>query len=161
MSQTAYATKQENAILGLLADLGVKDVISRKLITSALGFGVAVARVDEQNEQCAPVAAGSDKILGIAIRSDSYDNASLAGSTTLAVGSMVSVLRRGRIWCTCVGGCDEDDQVFVVHAGGGLAGADDAGNRSALVGAVWRSDAADGALAILEIDLVGSTGALT
>lgn len=163
MSQTSYATKQSGALVGMLADLGSHDIVSLKMMDDDSPFGVAVARVDEENEQCTAVTATGDMIRGVVVRSDSYDNAALAGADGVPEGALVNVLRKGRIWAICVDGCDDNDAVFVVHAGGGFRATDDAGNASALANGVarWRSDAGAGELAILEVDFTAHSGAMT
>lgn len=168
VGQTSYDLVPAKAFAGMLADLTDNDVVSLVNAQAAdIPFGVAIANGASELKGELPNNMG-DFIRGIAVHSHAYDNASLSNANGVPDKAMINVLRRGRVWAICEDGCSPEGDVFVrIAANGGntqlgrLLGADDGANAGKLVGAVWKTTALAGGLAIVEINLMGTKGALT
>ena len=83
--------------------------------------------------------------------------------TGLLPGAIMNVLRKGRIWVVCESGCDPDDRLWVravAGAGeylGACENADDSTDTIDCTGqGVWRTTAAAGELAVLEVDFTNA-----
>ncbi len=162
MTQLTYLTvPADPAFAGGLVDNSTHDILSR-VAGEDLPFGVAVCRISDGEVELPDNAA--DIIIGVTVRSDTYDNSELAGDDAIPEDAVAGVMRQGKVWVIVQDACVEGGQVFVRLAGaeqhGGFAGTDDGADTALLAGARWGSTqaSADG-LAILILD--GLTGAMS
>lgn len=159
--QTSYGTSRTKAIEGALADNGPHDIIPlyNEEASASIAFGRAVKQGTTDDGALLP-AAETDKIVGITVHSDQYAAEEL-DSTGMKADAVMSVLRKGRIWAMARTAVTPGDRLWVraVSSGtgfetlGGLEDADDSTDTiDCTAQGVWRSTAAQGALAILEVD---------
>lgn len=155
MSQTAYDLVPAAAFAGMLADL--TDHVIETLVAdeSDIGFGLAVAQGDDDTSCELPDNTG-DKIRGVSMHKH-------CETGQYETGEVVSLLRRGKIWVNVDATVTKGGDVYVKHnsSNGTFLAADDAGNASKLAGAVWGSSRTGAGLVVLEVDLVGTAGAMS
>lgn len=99
MPQTTYRTVMPVAIEGAIADDGAIDIESRVLSVSSvteIPFGRPVASGGWDAKVCVLCIGYTDTPIGIAAHSHSYAAEEL-GTSGIKSGSMVNVLRHGRI----------------------------------------------------------------
>jgi len=99
MPQTTYRTVMPVAIEGAIADDGAIDIESRVSSVSSvteIPFGRPVASVSSEAKACVLCTSYTDTPIGIAAHSHSYAAEEL-GTSGIKSGSMVNVLRHGRI----------------------------------------------------------------
>lgn len=100
MPQTTYRTVMPVAIEGAIADDGAIDIESRVSAVSSvteIPFGSPVASVNGSEAKACVLCTGyTDTPIGIAAHSHSYAAEEL-GTSGIKSGSMVNVLRHGRI----------------------------------------------------------------
>lgn len=160
MSQTTFPTSQDAGFAGMLADASVRDVISRinEEATAVLfGLGVQQGTSDVLFKQ--PTSAAQE-IIGCTLHSHAYDN---AGETAQSVpaDSPADVIKLGRILVTCETAVTDGADAYVrIDDGvldaaqltkGGWGADDDSGTRRHVKGAKFRTTAAKGAVAVLEL----------
>ena len=159
--QTTYNLTLTTAIEGMLADTGPHDIVSKfnEEASAEIAFGRGVKFGTNDNGALLP-AAESDKIVGITVHSHQYADESL-GSTGVVAGGALNVLRKGRIWVMARTAVAPGDRLWVraVSSGtgyetlGGLEDADDSTDTiDCTAQGVWLTTAAQGALAVLEVD---------
>jgi len=164
VSQTSYAD-QSIGVNGQIADTAMRDVVSRiNENASAIGFGLGVKRGSA-------VAAGKtglfdatdsagDDLVGVTVHDHAYANADLA-TEAIPADNVGSIMKRGRILVTAETAVADGDDAYVRIANGvadatqttkgGWGNDNDSGTRRHVKGAKFRSAAAKGALAVLEL----------
>lgn len=170
--QTSVSDMPSAAYAGLLVGTNHEiDAMRNSELSAEMPFGCAVAFNAAGGDQDAllPLAADSPVIAGILVQSHAYDRSyTLANGLTggelgadgLKPGAMLNVLRRGRVWAVCVSGCSPSDRLYVqktVNGGtrplGALDSASDSTNSiDCTAQGVWKTSAAAGGLAVLEVD---------
>lgn len=159
--QTSYGTSMTSGIEGALADSGAHDVVAlfNQEASASIAFGRAV-KFGTSDNGCKLPAAETDKIAGISLHTDQYAAEQL-DATGVKVGHVLSVLRKGRVWVMARTAVAPGDRLWVraVSSGtgyetlGGLEDADDSTDTiDCTAQGVWLSTAAQGALALLEVD---------
>lgn len=168
MPQTTYLAAHPVGLAGALVDASENDVISRILSdATSIPFGVGLKEGTTGGTNCAVPAAAGARIIGVALRTDNYENRSLTTTLAIAQKDVVSVLRRGRVWVLVEQDVVVGDDVFVRHTarltntqlGGFRTDADTASSvdyAAVLANARFVSAASAGGLAQLEIDLLGT-----
>jgi len=141
--QTSYETHMELALEGQLADNGPVDVLSRVAESDDVKIGLAVTQGSADN--LCDLAGDGDTLLGIVIHS----HARLVDAPKK--GDVVNVLRKGRCYVRPSGAVSAGDGVYL--AGSGKLAAAPIADEAAISGARWATSAADGELAVVEINL--------
>ena len=141
--QTSYDTHMEIALEGQLADNGTIDVLSRVTESDDVQIGLAVKQGSADN--LCDLADSGDGFLGIVIHS----HARLVEAPK--EGDVVNVLRRGRCYVRPSGAVSVGGDVYL--AGGGKLAATPIADEGPISGAKWATSAADGELAVVEINL--------
>lgn len=141
--QTSYETRMELALEGQLADNGTVDVLSRVTESDDVQIGLAVKQGSADN--LCDLAENGDTLLGIVIHS----HARLVEAPKK--GDVVNVLRRGRCYVRPSGEVSVGGDVYL--AGGGKLAATPVADEDPISGAKWATSAADGELAVVEINL--------
>jgi hypothetical protein len=168
--QTSYGTTLTSAIEGALADSGAHDVVTKynAEATAAISFGKAV-KFGATDQAALLPAAETDKICGIVLHTDQYSTGSegelkqdgTSWTNGLRPGAAMSILRKGRMWAVARTAVAPGDRLWVraVSAQSGhefLGGLEDADDSTDMIDCtaqgVWLSTAAQGELAILEVD---------
>jgi hypothetical protein len=134
---------------GLIADAGIKDVITR-IPETAIAFGVFVQEGTTQGF-CKAAGAGAGRVLGIALRDMT---AGFVDPTTGLLGYTAhrwatGILRVGRVWCVPSTAVTRGEDATYDTADGTPS----AGGATPIVGATWYTDAAAGQLAVLQLNL--------
>lgn len=161
--QTTYALSPAFtvAIEGALADNSEFQAIAKFNGEASLHipFGRAVKFGASDNAALLP-AAETDKVCGIVMHANQYDSVELT-STGIAPGAMLNILRKGRLWVMARTAVTPGDRLWVRAVSsdtgfevlGGLEDADDSTDTIDCNGqGVWLTTAAQGALAVLEVD---------
>lgn len=159
MAQTSYSINQAGGQAGGIADDGRHDVVSATNPTAATPFGAAVA-YGAVDGDCKLPSSSTDKILGVAILEQTKEQALGTGVVNYPAGSLISVLKRGRINVAVENAVVAGGPVYVrfaAGAGGALLGAfrSDADTGSAVIvdGALFATSAASGGIAIVDMNL--------
>lgn len=165
--QTSYG-EMAAAFEGMLADATIvkhADTMVQGEASAEIPFGVAVAIETSPGTDGTPgkatlVNAAADKIAGVVLHHHAYDSRTELGTTGLKPKTLLSVLRKGRVWVKTETAVVDGDRAHIRYAAG--AGGTQLGAfRNATVvsetidataQAVFRSTAAAGELAILEVD---------
>lgn len=165
--QTSYALKQTAAYAGMVADGCHPDIEAafNEEASAEIAFGRAVKYGVADNGALLPTAETS-KIRGIVTHSHAYSNGPYGdlGTTGVKAGGVLNVMRKGRIWVVAEDAVVPGDRLWVraVAGGdpeflGGLTNADDSTDTIDCTNVgVWRTTAAAGALAILEVDFTNA-----
>lgn len=147
-----YATEPAVAFEGMVADLGLADIISRTVETvGGIGFGKPVAQGAKERGVKADVSATLD-IVGITVRSVATENGTVDKYPEL---DGAGIMRKGVIWVkvTDAGGVAAGDPVWMAKATGLFSNADlGTGGSIKLAGARWESTGANNALARMRVD---------
>lgn len=150
-----YADDLAVAYEGMVADLGLADVISRTIETAGgVGFGKPVKQGTAERG-CLADVSGTLDILGITIRSVATENPGDGNIDKYAQRDGVGILRKGVIWVkvTDAGGVVAGDPVWMARATGLFSNADlGTGGSIRLAGARWESTGANNALARMRVD---------
>jgi hypothetical protein len=148
--QTSYTTAMRVAFAGQKADMIPATIVSRIVQTAALPFGAAASQ-GTGDSQVIP-AAGTAVFVGIAIQ----DNAALGNQSTAPttvdayqVGDLAAIMTRGTVWVTTSEAVTAGAPAYVTLTTGALH---DTVGTNPRVG-TWRTSAASGALAILEVQV--------
>ncbi len=112
--QTAYNSQMAIGVPGMLADISDNMVVS-KAATEAIAFGSVVV-LGAADDKCDLPAAGTDKVLGVAL----FSQEKIGG---YAIGDMVSIGRKCVAWVTAETNVSAEDPVHVRYAGTGTKGA--------------------------------------
>lgn len=157
--QTSMSANPNAALVGMRADNGPFDAISRVLETAAgCAFGRILCEGAVEGEGAIiPTSAGEGgKPLGAVIRKD----VSEPGSPDVAQKEDVTLLRKGRIWVEAAGTLTTamrpgGTAIYLVHSGGdaGLLSPTDDATTVAIVGVTVLKGATDGNLALVEFNL--------
>lgn len=170
--QTSYSDTYAVGFAGMLADGGEHEIMSMVSVeaSASMPFGNAVIfKSSNTTDQDALIPSGSsDKVAGIVVAEYTYAKQFTTNGTTtgdlsttgLAPGSMLNVLRRGRIWIKTITACAPGDRGFVAYNGTGtatvagtIAQVADGGHTIDLTSSiVYLTTALAGGLAIVEVD---------
>lgn len=163
--QTTYSTAPDIGLPGQLADNGPNDVVTgiNMEASAAMPFGAAVCfEGGTRDDGMLRPAAVEDLVAGIVLRSLAYEVDNLTNDAVNA-GGVVNVLVKGRVYVTCEDGCAPGDRLHVraVTAGAEVAGAllaaaDGTDTIDCTTQGIWRTTAAAGALAVLEVDFTNA-----
>lgn len=135
---------------GQVEDYGMADIVSRVADSSAIGYGVAVIEIDRRS---ARLPTGAEVSHGITVRESVQDNPAGDNPTPeYEQDHEMSVMRVGRINVTTVDGAAFDDNVYVVPDTGELTNTDNAGTNIQLPNAAFKSAAAAGEIALVQLD---------
>lgn len=95
--QNSYVKNIQMAVAGLIAFVGSPDDIVSRISEGIVGFGLAVGRGTNQEEQV--VAGIGNNFLGFAARDTAIENAAIGGETQQYPDKKaVAILRFGYIW---------------------------------------------------------------
>ncbi len=169
MSQTTFPTSQSAGFAGMLADAGLRDVITRINEEAAevlFGLGVQQGTGDKLFKK--PTTAAQE-IIGATLHSHAYDNAGLV-TEAVPVDSPGDIIKRGRIFVTAETDVTDGAQAFcriddgVADAAqttkGGWGADDDSGTRRRVEGAKFRTTGSKGDIVTLELsDNLSATSA--
>lgn len=150
--QTSYSANIRDAVAGMIADMQAEINLISRTVEDAAGaaFGSVVDQGTEDREITA-VSASTTKPIGVVVRERSLD-----ANTPDAFPQYADarVMTKGVIWVANSGGVAAGDDVWLTLSTGALSNAD-AGLSDGLrlAGCRWATTAADGALAILEVDM--------
>lgn len=152
--QTTYSENIRAAVEGMIADMQAEiNLVSRTVETAAgIGFGKVV---DQGTADRGTVVAGAstDKPIGFTVRERSVDPAS---PNAFAQYDSARIMTKGVIWVTVddAGGVAAGDDVWLTLSTNTLSNADaGSGDGLKLAGCRWATSAADGELAIVEVDM--------
>lgn len=159
MSQLSY-TDQVLGFAGSLADNSLRNVVSRlNEESAAVGYGLGVAR-GSASDTFKNIAAVGDEFLGVLLHTFAVDNASETAQSCPADGAG-SIAKPCRVLVTAETAVVDGDDAYVRIANGvadatqvtkgGWGGDDDSATRRHVKGAKFRSTAAKGAVAVLEL----------
>lgn len=160
MSQLTYNRTMDAAFAGMKAD-ATNDTVDTGVSeesSAEIPFGVALAQGSGQDGVKLP-AASTDLIVGVSI----HTHTGLQGSYTATSGpgpkDPVNVGAKCRVWVKVEDAVTPSSKVFVRHAANGgntqkgsFRGTTDTGATQQLFGARFRTSAAGGGLAVLEVD---------
>jgi hypothetical protein len=163
-AQSTYSQLRTQGIEGQLADSGPNEVTAMRNdeASAEMAFGIAVKFASTTDERSAKLltAITGEIVAGILHHSHQYADTAL-GTTGVKAAEQLNILRRGRILVACEDGCNVGDRLFIraVATGGEKAGAlrasADASDTIDSQGqGVWRTSAAAGGLAVLEVDFI-------
>lgn len=147
--QTAYLDGMASAYVGMIADTGPNNLISREVEAAdpGIGFGVPVIQ-GTGDMQCDAVAAATDQVVGLTVRDQSVEGDTFANKDSALL--MIS----GPLWVEASGAVSAGDDVWVTVATGALSAADVGSSGGLqLPGCRWESSATDGNLAKIRVDL--------
>lgn len=150
--QTSYSENIRPAVAGLIADMQAEINLVSRTVEDAAGaaFGVVVDQGTEDREVTA-VSASTVKPIGVTVRERSLD-----ANTPDAFPQYdtARIMTKGVIWVANDGGVSAGDDVWLTLSTGDLSAADVGGSDGLqLAGCRWATTAADGELAILEVDM--------
>ncbi|MBY0297757.1 MAG: hypothetical protein K2X71_17275 [Methylobacterium sp.] len=143
--QTSYPGTQARAYEGMQGTMSPPDIASRIVETSG-GIGFGKAAFQGATEQ-GIVATGSI-FVGVTL-ADKMARPNAAGTDVLAKGETAAVMRKGDVWVTVSGAVTLQAPAYVTSAG--LFSASPTNNTA--IPAVFETAAADGALALLKLNL--------
>jgi hypothetical protein len=154
--QETYNLYFTPAIEGQFAYGNYNNYVESYLETGAINFGRGVALDGER--KCKLVSADTDSVIGIALATSSKQKPTLDGQTQYDEKDAVNVLRKGSIWVYVQDpdGVTAGDDVFVYFSGTNQGQfANDAQTSTAvqIPGAKFKTDAVQGALAVVELNL--------
>jgi len=173
--QTTYPKAPSAAVAGQLYDHGPHDIITMRNAESTasmpFGIGVAFKTSSPATDLDAILLSGSgDLVAGIIVHSEDYartftlpdgTTAGELGSSGLRPGSILQILRKGRIWVTSEDAITVGLRPFIrFSANGGntqvgaFRGTDDSGHAIDLtkIGQFSVTSGGAGALVVLEVD---------
>lgn len=139
--------------------------------SAEIAFGLAVVRdntapydVNGNGAKLPSAASGAGSVLlGIVRHSHAFSNSPGGdlGTTGLKPGTMMDIMRVGRIWAICEDGCSPGDRLFVRHTaagtGRGSLRATDAGGATCLDATTkgeWQTKAAALGVAMIDVDFI-------
>lgn len=156
--QTQVNEYMEKGLAGELADIGPTDIVTRANADSAaIAFGVFVTKGANEGEAVLPTATGQvtgPEGLGVVLRSHTQPQ-----DEGYAVSDPMPVIKKGRVWVPVEDAVTAESAAFVRFAVntteqlGAFRSDADTDKAVALPGAKFVSDAAAGALALLDLNL--------
>lgn len=125
MAQTSYA-EMAAAFAGMLADAGIvkyAETMVQAEASAEVPFGIVVVMNTAPTADGTPAkaklpAASTDKLWGIVLHSHSYDTRTELGTTGLKPKTLLSALRKGRVWVTVETAVAVGDRGHVRYAAG-------------------------------------------
>jgi hypothetical protein len=167
MSQTTYTIDQPSGSVGFIADASfIQDIESYVNAAGAVTYGCVVTRGASTDLIVHPDAAAEitdEKVVrGIVAADPSMESKEDGLVANYPVGSVVNVMRKGRIWVIAENAITEGTSTVNVRYAAGVAGTQLGALRGAAVvdetavlpKSKWKSSTSTtGQLAIIEIDL--------
>ena len=160
-AQSTYNLVRAIGFQGGLADSSHCDVTSmRNDEAASMAFGHAVKHDSLSDDSAAGIltAITGERLAGIVMKIDSYSDTQL-DDVGVKAGQHLNVLQKGRIYVACEDGCNVGDPLHIraVAGGGEIAGAcrassDGVDTIDATTIGRWRTAAAAGEIAVLEVD---------
>ena len=95
--QTAYNTTLDNAVAGMIADLGPRDIVTRNNKTEAVPFGRGLVRDTNDDEAKLPDSGSITGWFGISVRDLTVPTVGET-PTGYAIKSAMAVMWQGRAW---------------------------------------------------------------
>lgn len=165
--QTTYSTAPDVGLPGMLADNGPNDVVTgiNMEATAALPFGTAVCfEGGTRDDGMLAPAANTDVVAGILLRSLAYEVDNLDSDVDGPKPKQtLNVLVRGRVYVTCENGCAPGDRLYIRAvagegevAGALLSAADSTDTIDSTTQGIWRTTAAAGGIAVLDVDFANA-----
>ncbi|WRQ13123.1 hypothetical protein [Vibrio phage vB_VpM-pA2SJ1] len=159
--QDTFQTYRDQAYEGQISDIGVNDIISPISNESSdnIGFGLFVIDGGADGKGKLPTdktAFELKDVLGVSVRSMALENDS-SDVPGYKPKTPMSLLRRGRIFVKCNGGCTRRNTVHVSYdaTAGGLGschGSTVASKTVELKNVRWLTDGADGDIVEIQVD---------
>jgi len=120
MNQVAVTADPVKALVGMLADGGPRDLISRTCAVAAIKPGRFVVG---NSETCEPPDAASDvsTVLGVSVYNRFKPPLPAADGTQYAIGDVLSLAREGRIWMALKTGSPVAGGAVYMYVGGTAA----------------------------------------
>lgn len=160
--QTTYTDNPEIGLPGQLRDNGPYDAVTmiNREASSAVPFGTAVCfEGGSRDDGALRPDATTDKLAGICLRSLAYNPDTMVDPDSVPAGGVMSIITKGRVYVVCENGCAPGDRLFVraVAAGAEVEGAcrsaaDSTDCIDSTAQGIWRTTAAAGAIAALDVD---------
>lgn len=165
MSQTSFSNSiPAYSFEGQLADAGYTEKVSG-LAEVAIPLGKFVIRGTDKDNQVKLPALSTDitaltSVAGVALHDQAREGgaAGAVAAPVAAIGSAISVLKKGRVVVLAEQTCVAGDPVYVRYAAGG-SGVGSFGNsagtseRALLAQAVWVKGASAAGLGVIEVNL--------
>jgi hypothetical protein len=159
MAQNSYTINQAGGQAGGIADGGNHDIISAADKLEAVPFGVALAQ-GASDGLCKLPSSSTDKIIGVAVLEQTKEQALGSGVVNYPAGSMISVMKRGRVNVLAESAVAAGGPVYVRFASGaggsqlGAMRADaDTGSAMLVDGASFTTSVAAGGVAVVDMNL--------
>jgi len=156
--QTSYSQTMTVAVAGMPGDARDHVVESFAAETAAIPFGRAVIAGSDKDKQVKTPSGAGGVFRGVSMREQAQEQNS-SGTVAVAVGDTVNVLRRGLVWVDTAGAVVQDAPAFFVVSGGSAGKFDDLDDSTTdpVPTGVFRSATSGAALALLELNLPGSS----
>jgi len=133
--QTSYSDTYKVGFAGMLADSGggahdIMSMVNVDVVSIPFGTGVIFKSSNVTDMDALQPLGSSDKVAGIVVFSDAYQRTYTLGDGTLGgdldsvglvVGTIMNVLRKGRIWVTPVTACAPGDRGYLSYNATGVA----------------------------------------
>lgn len=169
MSQLVHTQDFEPAVEGHVADLGPNDIISGFVVSGEgpVGFGLLVsAEGTHENPDGVQLPQASADVTanarGVSVADQSIEATVVGGGTTgFQDQATLGIIRKGRVWVRVEDAVTPASTVFVRHTAdtapldklGSFRSNASGGDAVALPGARFKTSAAAGELALLDLDL--------
>lgn len=169
-AQSSYVDAPAIGYSGTLDQTSPSTTMTAKNVevTASMGFGKAVVFKTSSPVSDLDVllpAAQTDKVAGIVLKADTYDRVwtddaggthGQLDSTGLITGTVMTLVRSGRMLVTAAVAVAPGDRLYVRNAGGTLGALENASDSTNMIDCTgqgqWMSTAAIGGLAWLEFD---------
>lgn len=158
MAQTVYNDFYGVGEAGQIADVSLRQVDSFFNESGDIPFGIGLIQGTAYNQAKVP-SSFTDKIIGIAVKTDVYDNLSLSGSNGVPSGGPVNILSFGDIYVLPEQSVSPGDPVYmrIVAPGSEQVGAfrkdSDSGNAILVPGLSWFTTGSATSPAMLRVRL--------
>lgn len=164
--QTTYPDAPDIGLPGQLRDNGPYDAVTmiNMEASASIPFGTAVCfQGSTRDDGALRPDATTDKIAGILLRSLAYNPDTLVDPDSVPPKETLNVLVEGRVYVVCENGCAPGDRLYIraVAAGAEVEGAcrsaaDSTNCIDSTNQGIWRTTAAAGAVAALDVDFTNS-----
>lgn len=143
--QTSYPGTQAAAYAGMQGSMSPTDIISRTIETVGGINPAAPAYQGSTNHACATTGS---VFLG-AVLVDKFARPTAAGSDLIQKGETVSIMQKGSVWVPVSGPVTAGAPAYLISAGAFTA----TSTSNTAIKGVFETAAADGALALLKLNL--------
>lgn len=151
VAQTSYAINTDGAYPGLIRDINPKTVVSYLAEDTLIPFGVVVTQGTADNQALIGGVSGTDgvNILGVTVRDLAHEGDPITGVLNYKENETMAVLQKGYIYAITADAVSPGDPVVYATATGLLGTTTGA---ETYTGAIWRSSAGVGEIAVLQVD---------